>query len=46
MKSHLRGKARADVHLNAALCRSAGHTPTGLSKEQLDEMVRTFNLKE
>ena len=28
------------------LCRGAGHTPTGLSKEQLDDIVRTFNLKE
>ena len=28
------------------LCRSAGHTPTGLSKEQLDEIVRTFGLEE
>jgi rhamnulose-1-phosphate aldolase len=27
-------------------CRSVGHIPTGLSKEQLDEMVRVFKLKE
>lgn len=27
-------------------CRSIGHVPTGLSKEQLDELVRTFNLRE
>lgn len=28
------------------LCRSVGHTLTGLSREQLDEIVRTFGLKE
>jgi len=28
------------------LCRSAGHIPTGLTKQQLDELVRTFKLKE
>ncbi|RJP25791.1 MAG: rhamnulose-1-phosphate aldolase [Candidatus Abyssobacteria bacterium SURF_5] len=28
------------------MCRSAGHTPTGLTKEQLDEIARTFKLEE
>jgi rhamnulose-1-phosphate aldolase len=28
------------------LCRAAGHVPTGLSKEQLDDIVRTFKLEE
>ena len=28
------------------LCRSAGHKPTGLRKEQLDEIARTFKLEE
>ncbi len=28
------------------MCRSVGHVPTGLSKEQLDELVREFRLKE
>jgi rhamnulose-1-phosphate aldolase len=28
------------------MCHSVGHTPTGLSKERLDELVRTFRLKE
>lgn len=28
------------------LCKSAGLTPQGLTKEQLDEMARVFNLKE
>lgn len=27
-------------------CRSVGHVPTGLSKEQLDELARVFNLEE
>lgn len=27
-------------------CRSVGHTPTGLTKDQLDELVREFDLKE
>jgi rhamnulose-1-phosphate aldolase len=27
------------------LCRAAGHTPTGLSEEQLNEISRTFNLE-
>jgi rhamnulose-1-phosphate aldolase len=28
------------------MCRSAGHTPTGLTKERLDEIARTFKLEE
>jgi rhamnulose-1-phosphate aldolase len=28
------------------ICRSAGHTPTGLSKEQLDKIAQTFKLEE
>jgi rhamnulose-1-phosphate aldolase len=27
-------------------CRNVGHAPTGLSKEQLDELARAFNLGE
>ncbi|GAB4343967.1 MAG: rhamnulose-1-phosphate aldolase [Candidatus Abyssubacteria bacterium] len=27
-------------------CRSVGHIPTGLTKEQIDELARTFNLGE
>jgi rhamnulose-1-phosphate aldolase len=30
----------------ALMCRSVGHTPTGLSKEKLDELVRIFKLEE
>lgn len=30
----------------ALMCRSVGHTPTGLSKEQIDELVQAFRLKE
>ena len=28
------------------MCRSAGHVPTGLTDEQIDELVREFNLEE
>ncbi|MDP8225865.1 MAG: rhamnulose-1-phosphate aldolase [Candidatus Lernaella stagnicola] len=28
------------------LCRQAGHTPAGLSRDQLDELVRLFDLEE